>query len=58
MFYFVVCCICFYGLFRAYLDSLHAKSFDNIEQKLREINDSIYSIKIRMKREKDESGGE
>lgn len=58
MFYFVVCGICLYGVFRAYLDSLHVKSVDGIDQQLREINDSLYSIKARMKREKNDADGE
>lgn len=55
MFYFVVGGICVYGIFRCYLDSLHCKSVDNIEQQLKEINDSLYSIKVRFKHEKDDS---
>jgi hypothetical protein len=55
MFYFVVAVICIYGLFRAYLDSIHVKNVDSIEQQLRQINDSLYSIKVRFKREKDDT---
>lgn len=55
MYYFVVCLLCAYGVFRCYLDSLHIKNVEDIEQHLREIADSLYSIKLRLRHEKDES---
>ena len=55
MYVFGFICICMYGMFRAYLDSLQAKNIDDIDQQLREINDSLCSIKMRMKHEKDDS---
>ncbi len=53
MFYFVVAVLCLYGIFRAYLDSLHVKHVENIDHHLKEITDSLYSIKVRIKNEKD-----
>lgn len=47
--------LCIYGVFRAYLDSMHVNHVEDIQQQLREINDSLYSIKMRQRNEKDDS---
>ena len=46
--------LCLYGIFRSYLDFRQATSGEDIDQHLREINDSLYSIKLRMKNDKDD----
>jgi hypothetical protein len=47
--------LCLYGILRAYLDFRQAINSEDIDQHLREINDSLYSIKVRMKNDKDDT---
>lgn len=54
MYTFVFIVMCIYGCFRAYLDTIQVRNVEDIDQRLREISDSLSSIKLRMKHEKDE----
>jgi len=47
--------LCLYGIFRSYLDYIQVKNVEDIDQQLRQINDSLYSIKARLKHEKDDT---
>ena len=40
--YFIIAFVCVYGVFRCYLDSLHAKNVESIDQHLKEINQRIF----------------
>ena len=51
MFYLAVGMLCSYGCFRAWLDYKQEKEIDDISQSLKEINDSLYSLKVRMRYE-------
>ena len=54
MSWFIIGIFSVYCVFRAFLDSQHIKNVESIEQSLREINESLHSIKMRFKREKDD----
>jgi len=57
---FLIVVFCAYGIFRAYLDYMHCESIDGIDQQLREINDSLYSLRARIRSmhiEKSDSDG-
>jgi len=56
MFYFVVTVLCLYGVFRAYLDREHVKHVESIDKRLKDVADSLYSIKFRLRHDKDETG--
>ncbi len=53
MFYLAVGLLIAYGTFRAWLDFKQEKEIDDINQKLKEINDSLYSIKTRMRNDRE-----
>jgi len=54
MIYFMLS-ICLYGLFRAYLDSLHVKSIENISVQLSDIQDSLYKINMKINDDSEKS---
>jgi hypothetical protein len=49
MFYFAVGILCAYGIFRVCLDFQQEKEIGDINEHLRSIDESLYSIKARMK---------
>ncbi len=55
MYILIFALFCLYGIFRSYLDYIQVRNVEDIDLQLRQINDSLYSIKARIKNDKDGS---